>query len=640
MSRRLLVLVAFSGLALAVASPASAATVPPTSPGTLVSANPSDITPHAQNGEVRAFAQIGGTTYAGGTFTAVKAAGASTWTSRSYLFAYNTSTGALSTTFLPTLDGAVNTLVVSPDGKLIAGGAFHTVNGVARQQLVELDPTTAQVINSWAGHSDGGIIYEAVVSGNNLYVGGAFHWMNGAAHSLLARLNATSGAIDPTFQINASVPRAGSEFVWTLTISPDGRTLVVGGNFTMVNGLSRNQIAMVDVSATPAVANWSTQRFVAPCFNWAFNSYVRKIDFSDDGSYFVVGAYGGGDLGTGADCDAISRWETSARGDVDHTWVNYTGTDSVTSILAADGVVYAGGHFRWVNNRNGDDSKGPGGIDRLGIAALNPSNGLPLNWNPVRTAGSQLPAGAANWGTEIWVLWRGSDGVYFGQDSDGMGYEYHGRMGMFPISSGRAISTENAPTGSPGFLYLRTANGQLTKVSFDGSTTGAPAVFAQPNLTAAGAAFSVGPKVYWSGGTQLQFSFLSGSVVQPPWTVGWNTWFDPSGFSGAFYLDGRMYYTKTGTNTLFYRYLEPDSYIVGCTEFTLPTVNLDWSTVRGMAYVNGKLVYGSTDGSLRSVPFDATAGGGSAVNGSAAVALATGASGLTWSSPTLLYARQ
>jgi hypothetical protein len=79
-----------------------------------------------------------------------------------------------------------------------------------------------------------------------------------------------------------------------------------------------------------------------------------------------------------------------------------------------------------------------------------------------------------------------------------------------------------------------------------------------------------------------------------------------------------------------------DGSIVGCTEFTLPTTGIDWRTVRGMAWVAGKLVYGSTDGYLRTVAFDPAAA--TAVNGATATVVAAPATGAIWSNPTLFFA--
>ena len=232
----------------------------------------------------------------------------------------------------------------------------------------------------------------------------------------------------------------------------------------------------------------------------------------------------------------------------------------------------------------------------------------------------------------------GPDGVYFGQNSDGMGNEYHGRLGMFPLSGGRTVPAANAPQGATGYLYLNTGTaGSLTKVPFDGTTLGTPTVVSQPNLTNVHAAFQIRDKLYWAGATELQFSQFSSGSIGAAWTIGFNDWFNPSSLTGAFGLDGRMYYTKPGSNSLFYRYIEHDGYVVGCTEFTVPTANVTWSNVRGLTWSNGKLLYGATDGSLRAVPFDATLPGGLAVNGASATVLAAAAPGLTWSNATLFF---
>ena len=73
-----------------------------------------------------------------------------------------------------------------------------------------------------------------------------------------------------------------------------------------------------------------------------------------------------------------------------------------------------------------------------------------------------------------------------------------------------------------------------------------------------------------------------------------------------------------------------------CTAFTLPTSGIDWRTVRGMTWVAGKLVYGSTNGSLRTVDFDPAAA--TAVDGSTATVVATGTAAATWNNPTLFFA--
>ncbi|MFC7712667.1 hypothetical protein [Micromonospora lupini] len=635
---------------LSVPSVSSAAVVPVPGTATLVSGNPSDTTPHARDGETRAFAQVGNTVFVGGSFTQLRQTASSAWITQRYLFAYDRTTGTMSTTFLPVLDGAVNTLVAGPGGTLIVGGAFKNVNGASRKNLVALNPATGATIDSWVGRSDGGTVRDLVLSGNSLYVAGAFNWLNGTAHVGLGRLNATTGAIDPTFAIDATVGRHGTtSYVWTIDVTPDGGTLVLGGNFTLVNDLPRNQIALVDLTGTPSVLDWSTEKYVSPCASpTTFVHYVQDVRFAEDGSWFVVGSNGGGGWPT-AYCDALARFETPARGAGQlATWIDFTGNDTITSVEVADNVIYLGGHFRWLNNPNASDTAGAGAIDRLGIAAVTPATGLPVNWNPRRSGSASMPAGTTAWGSAVPVLWRGSDGLYFGHNSDGMGEEYHGRLGMFPLAGGRTFTAKNPPSATTGNLYVATAPGAVTKVPFDGAALGTATATSQPAYTAAGATWRVDDRIYWAHtvagtptGSRIDISLFNGGAIGSPWEAsGYNDWFNPALLTGAFYLDGRLYYTRTGANSLYYRYFEIDGSYLGATEFALPTTGVTWSGVRGMAWVGGRIVYGATDGTLRSAPFDPTAAPTAVLDGATATVIATATPELSWSTPSLFFSVQ
>ncbi|MEV1072910.1 hypothetical protein [Micromonospora parva] len=642
-----MVALAIIAAALGVPTTASAAVVPAPTTATLVSANPADATPHARDGETRAFAQVGNTVFVGGSFTQLRQTASSAWITQRYLFAYDRTTGTMSTTFLPVLDGAVNTLIAGPGGTLIVGGAFKNVNGVSRKNLVALNPSTGAIIDSWVGRSDGGTVRDLALSGNWLYVAGAFNWLNGTAHVGLGRLNATTGAIDPSFIIDATVGRhSTTSYVWTIDVAPDGDTLVVGGNFTLVNDLPRNQMALVDVSGTPTVLDWSSDKFVAPCASPAtFVHYVQDVKFGGDGSWFVVGTNGGAGWPS-AYCDALVRFETAARGSGQlATWVDFTGNDTITSVEVADNIIYLGGHFRWLNNPNASDKAGNGAIDRLGIAAVTPATGMPVNWNPRRSGSASMPAGTTAWGSSVPVLWRGSDGLYFGHNSDGMGDEYHGRLGMFPLAGGRTIAPKNPPSATSGNLYVSTAPGTVAKVPFDGTALGTATTVSQPAYTAAGATWRVDDRIYWSHtvagtptGSRIDVSLFNGGAIGSPWEAsGYNDWYNPALLTGAFFLDGRLYYTRAGANSLFYRYFEIDGNYLGATEFTLPSTGQNWSGVRGMAWVNGRIVYGATDGNLRSVAFDPTAAPAAVVSGATGFVVSTATPELSWSTPSTFF---
>ncbi|MFD0594929.1 malectin domain-containing carbohydrate-binding protein [Catellatospora coxensis] len=92
-----------------------------------------------------------------------------------------------------------------------------------------------------------------------------------------------------------------------------------------------------------------------------------------------------------------------------------------------------------------------------------------------------------------------------------------------------------------------------------------------------------------------------------------------------FYSNGRLYYTITGNNSLFWRYFSPDSGIIGSQRFQAngsgTSTSLEWlGTSSGALFLSGGYAYWSrTDGRLVKRAFDGTAFSGvaTAVSGPA-----------------------
>jgi len=126
------------------------------------------------------------------------------------------------------------------------------------------------------------------------------------------------------------------------------------------------------------------------CAASSLSDYLRGVDFSPDGSYFVIDGTGfvprSGELFITI-CDAAARFETGIASPARPTWINYTGGDTLHSVAISGVAVYVGGHQRWLDNPNGRDSAGAGAVSRPGIGALNPATGKALSWNPTRTRG-------------------------------------------------------------------------------------------------------------------------------------------------------------------------------------------------------------------------------------------------------------
>ena len=157
-------------------------------------------------------------------------------------------------------------------------------------------------------------VKDLAVSGNRLYLAGVFSSIGSQARGGLAAVDATTGALDANVNIAFTDPFQGRiPRVETIALSPDGNTLVAGGNFRTAGGQPRIQIAMVDVGARPArLADWQTGKYDVQCSETKFNSHMRDIDMSPDGTYFVVVTTGG--YARWGVCDTATRWETAARG--------------------------------------------------------------------------------------------------------------------------------------------------------------------------------------------------------------------------------------------------------------------------------------------------------------------------------------
>ncbi|SFF86617.1 PKD domain-containing protein [Actinopolymorpha cephalotaxi] len=596
-------------------SQASAVQVPQSK---VVSADPVNWTPHVLDGRVMSIVQVGGMIILGGEFSQVSSADGSTIYNRSNIVAFSATTGVVSTTFNPRTDGEVTTLIVSADGSTVyAGGFFNTVNGVTTaKSIAKLNVANGQLTSGFTSPTLNGRIKDMRLVGSRLWIAGTFGTVNGRAQPGLATINATTGAYDPFMQVQYAGPKNGGVVqVLKMDVSPDRSTLVTIGNYTVVGGQPRSQVAMLDIGGTSAsVANWQTDFYpmvksdgTSFCSS-SFDSYMRDIDISPDGNYFVVtttGAYAGGPPKS---CDTNSRFETRARGTgITPTWAEYTGGDTTYAVAVTGAAVYVGGHFRWHNNPWAGDKAGPGAVSREGIAALDPATGLPFRWNPGRTKG-----------VGVFDMLATSAGLWVGSDTDRLGnYEYHARIGFLPLAGG---TTPPRPTvgAIPGDVYVVPTTGNQPLVRAVTETSSGPSRSVPGggiDWTSVRGGFMLGNQIYtgWSNGQFTRRTFdgttygaatlvnLADQIVND---AAWHT--DVAAATGMFWKDGRLYYTVNGQTSLYYRRFTVESYVVGAQRFTASasTAQIDFSKVTGMFYANGRLYWGSSvDGNLRRVDF-------------------------------------
>jgi hypothetical protein len=418
MRRRLLAATIVAVAVVAGTHPAAADMAQPS----VVSADPVDFTPHVLDGTVWSMTVVGDTVVVGGAFTKVADSSRKQTYARRNIFAYGLDDGAIRS-FAPAVDGAVYALAAGADNTVYAGGAFKSVNGTAQRGLARLT-LAGQRVSAFTAKINWGDVRALAVRGTRVYAGGTFSSINGVGRAALARMNATTGAVDTGFDARLSAPGLSRTRVEHFDISPDGRRLVAVGALLRSGGYDRTQIAMFDVSgSTAALTDWYTDAYKPACMK-GFDTYLRQVKFSPDGSYFVVAATGRASAPDRL-CDSAARFETGGSGRHNPTWVQRTGGDSLYAVAVTGSAVYLGGHQRYFDNPYGTDAKGPGpgAVSRTGIGAVNPNTGRALSWNPTRTRGV---------GVRVFVVVP--QGLLVGSDTDQLGHEYHGRVGMFPTA--------------------------------------------------------------------------------------------------------------------------------------------------------------------------------------------------------------
>jgi uncharacterized delta-60 repeat protein len=216
-----------------------------------------------------------------------------------------------------------------------------------------IDPTF-NTLDTGLGNGDlsNATIYISAVQPNGkIIVGGYFTMMNGVTQNKIARLNA-DGTNDPTF--NTGTGPDGT--VHAIAVQADG-SILIGGDFYNVNGATRNKIARL----TPTGA-------VDANFNPGADSRVRGIHVQPDGKILVNGNFL---TIAGVSRSYIARLNNNGTIDATFNAAAGTNSDPNTLILQPDGKIFIGGYFTTVN-----------GVSMNKIARLNANGTLDATFNP------------------------------------------------------------------------------------------------------------------------------------------------------------------------------------------------------------------------------------------------------------------
>ncbi|MFM1768765.1 MAG: hypothetical protein RJA22_1294 [Verrucomicrobiota bacterium] len=240
--------------------------------------------------------------------------------------------GSQDTNFLSGLSGAnnvVHAIALQPDNRILIGGAFSSVNGVARGRLARLEANgTVDLSFSTGVSADGDVHAIAVLPDGRVVIGGDFLAIGGVPRPRIARLNA-NGTVDSTF-----APGTGFDAsVRSLVLQADG-AILVGGYFTNCDNQVRRGVARLlpggglDSSFNPGLGA---------------NEYVSSLALQPDGRVLVAGGF--------TDFNGLSRGRLvrlNQDGSVDFTINLGTGADNYinTVALQTDRKILIGGGFR------------------------------------------------------------------------------------------------------------------------------------------------------------------------------------------------------------------------------------------------------------------------------------------------------
>lgn len=284
--------------------------------------------------------------------------------------------------FDPNVDGNVLAMAKQADGNLIVVGqftAFYPNGGAkfARNNVARLLPDgTAD--NSFNADVDGAVRAVVIQSDRKIVIGGDFTHVNGTSATYVARLN-TDGSLDSTFKptlatsIEASIPKLTPQ-VLALALNPKDGSIIVGGNFWSATSTGKTTAVVCH-----NLAQFSSAGVLDANFPQA-DGPVRAIrPYTAQGSILV----GGGfthllPAGSTTNAIALARVARINPDDsIDSTFDPEADNDVSAFALQPDGKIIVGGMFANLQPKGASSSTA-----RTHLARLNADGTLDATFYP------------------------------------------------------------------------------------------------------------------------------------------------------------------------------------------------------------------------------------------------------------------
>lgn len=176
--------------------------------------------------------------------------------------------------------GDVSAFAVQADGKVIVGGQFTSINGIAKQNLARLneDGSVDTTFNA-AGGPNGAVKDIALDSTGSVIIAGSFTSVGGTTRNSVARLT-SSGAVDSAFNANF----VAASQINRVRILPDGGMLVGGSGLRITGDAASTYLYQLDASGV------KVSSFSAGAVS---SGEVDALSIQPDGKILIGGTFSG-----------------------------------------------------------------------------------------------------------------------------------------------------------------------------------------------------------------------------------------------------------------------------------------------------------------------------------------------------------
>lgn len=274
---------------------------------------------------------------------------------------------------IDTFPGGGTTAALQADGKIIVGGFFKNINGVAAKNIVRLNADYS-IDTTFNAATNATIQAIAVQPDGKILIGGLFTVVNNQPRNRIARLN-SDGSLDTDFNTGFGADSAVND----IELQPDGKILL-GGAFFGVGGTISYIVARLNADGTIDTSFVSPFSPPPPSSNGVRNSsIVFSLALQSDNKIVVAGTIFPTD---GSSNIPAAFRRLNSDGSLDSGFAPPFVSGQVRSVaVQSTGKTVFGGAFSTV-----------GGTSRRSIGRLNQNGSLDTSFDPGTGANSTVSA--------------------------------------------------------------------------------------------------------------------------------------------------------------------------------------------------------------------------------------------------------